>query len=545
MKNIVFVFTLLMTLSIFGQNKRTIKITVPNKTDDVFITGNQKAFGDWKPDEIKMNKESDFVRSIEVEITYPAEFKFTKGDWNSEGIVKNLMDNPNFIIKDENATASFEIKTWRDKIDAKKLGLDYDIKYINSSFFGDERMLNIYVPENYSPNKKYPVIYLTDGSGTNFPAVKGYVTAFSQPNFKLVPESIVVGVVHKSRNEEFYGEGNGKHFTDYLIKEVVPYIDAHYSTSGFNTMIGHSNGAEYNHELMVREDNPFRGFICLSTSFYGSEDIKDNLPSFFNTYNGKKMYYFIANGTYDSPDRYQSGQEFDSIYQQNTSSKIDFKSQDYKANHQTIVPLGLYDGLQFVFRNYSNLDVYPTIYDYVEKYKTNVKENYGIDIQYSRDDIEGYVLNTMNTKSKKDYEFIMKFVNDNRLHGGNTVDPVNTAMGYNMVDAFPEVIEYFNIALETSESIHPELFYGNALFAVTRAYEAEGRIDEGIAFFEKAKEKFPKAYSLGFNYQIAKFSLEHKIEIEKGKEALAYCKEHFKENKYFNKKSLSDLEAIQ
>ena len=254
---------LLLTVMVFGQTTQTIKVIVPNTTDEVYITGNQEALGNWNPKQVKMNRISDYERTISVNLSYPAEFKFTKGSWESEGITGNLLDNPNLNIIDGNAKSSFKVKTWRDNIQADKLGLEYDIKYINSKLFGDKRMLNIYVPENYSPDKKYPVIYLTDGSGTNFPAVKGYVSAFSQPNFKLIPQSIVVGVVHKSRNEELYNQGNGKYFTEYLLNEVVSYIDSTYNTSGFNVMIGHSNGAEFNHTLLVKEDNPFRGFISL------------------------------------------------------------------------------------------------------------------------------------------------------------------------------------------------------------------------------------------------------------------------------------------
>ncbi len=542
MKTLITIIFSLISLVSLGQELTTIKVSVPNKADEVFIVGNQDALGNWQPNKIKMDKTSDYERSITLELNFPAEFKFTKGSWESEGIVKSLLDNPNLKIKDVNANSSFKVKTWSDNIQADKLGLDYNIKYISSKLFGDKRMLNIYVPENYSPDKKYPVIYLTDGSGTNFPAVKGYVNAFSQPNFKLIPPSIVVGVVHKSRNEELYNEGNGKYFTEYLLNEVVPYIDSTYNTSGFNAMIGHSNGAEFNHTLMVRKNNPFRGFICLSTSFYGTEDIKNNLPSFLNNYNGKKMYYFIANGTYDSPDRYQAGLAFDTLYQQNPNAKIDFKSQTYKANHQTVVPLGLYNGLQFIFRDYSDLDVYPTIYDYAQNYLKNVKENYGIEGQITRGELEGYVLNIMKTKSKKDYEFLLKFVNESSLSEEVPTDPVNIAIGYFMVDAYDETIKYFNQALEEIETINPNLFYGNALYAATRAYKAKGKVAEGIIFLEKAREKLPEYFSLGFTYHIAKLSLENKVDIQKGKEALGYCKKNYRKNEEF---SMQDLMALE
>ena len=71
---------LLLTVMVFSQTTQTIKVIVPNKTDDVYITGNQEALGNWNPNQVKMEKISDYERSISVDLSYPAEFKFTKGD---------------------------------------------------------------------------------------------------------------------------------------------------------------------------------------------------------------------------------------------------------------------------------------------------------------------------------------------------------------------------------------------------------------------------------------------------------------------------------
>ena len=48
------IFTLLSFVS-FGQELTTIKVLVPNTTDEVFITGNQEALGSWEPNKIKMS----------------------------------------------------------------------------------------------------------------------------------------------------------------------------------------------------------------------------------------------------------------------------------------------------------------------------------------------------------------------------------------------------------------------------------------------------------------------------------------------------------
>lgn len=62
----------------------TIKLTVNNKEDTVYITGNQINLGDWNPEKVKMKKTSDLEREITLKLKSPAQFKFTKGNWDSE-----------------------------------------------------------------------------------------------------------------------------------------------------------------------------------------------------------------------------------------------------------------------------------------------------------------------------------------------------------------------------------------------------------------------------------------------------------------------------
>lgn len=78
-----------------------IKVKVNNKNDTIYITGNQSSLGDWNPNKIEMKKTSDYERSIVLKVQSPAQFKFTKGSWDTElqviGTYNNLTINP--VIK--------------------------------------------------------------------------------------------------------------------------------------------------------------------------------------------------------------------------------------------------------------------------------------------------------------------------------------------------------------------------------------------------------------------------------------------------------------
>ncbi|MBD0405403.1 alpha/beta hydrolase-fold protein [Flammeovirga sp. EKP202] len=94
----------------------TITCKVPHKKDQVYIVGNQKALGNWNPDKVKLEVVNDSIRTISLEVTNPAIFKFTRGDWSNEGFLKdrsnaNIMINP---LKEKEY--HFEIVNWADKM---------------------------------------------------------------------------------------------------------------------------------------------------------------------------------------------------------------------------------------------------------------------------------------------------------------------------------------------------------------------------------------------------------------------------------------------
>lgn len=86
-----------------------IRVKVNNKNDIVYITGNQANLGDWNPNKIEMKKISELEREISLKLQSPAQFKFTKGNWESELQVVGTYNN--VTIKPEvNKEYKFEIE---------------------------------------------------------------------------------------------------------------------------------------------------------------------------------------------------------------------------------------------------------------------------------------------------------------------------------------------------------------------------------------------------------------------------------------------------
>ena len=78
------------------------------KNDIVYITGNQSSLGDWNPNKIEMKKTTDYERSIVLKVQSPAQFKFTKGSWDTELQVIGTYNNVT-IKPEKNKEFEFEI----------------------------------------------------------------------------------------------------------------------------------------------------------------------------------------------------------------------------------------------------------------------------------------------------------------------------------------------------------------------------------------------------------------------------------------------------
>lgn len=559
---------LLFTVMVFSQTTQTIKVIVPNKTDDVYITGNQEALGNWNPNQVKMEKISDYERSITVDLSYPAEFKFTKGDWNSEGIIKELNNNPNQKLESSESKNIFTIKGWSNAIDGEALGLDYQVEFLPSQYvLGGSRQIKIALPNNYDPKKKYPVFYITDGEWRNFGVAKNYVESMAGEPYNIIPETILVGIIHGSSNGEsnrnkdldvFYEE-TGQQFKNFLFQELIPHINQEYSTSGFNVMIGHSNGAEYNHYLFLEDDNPFRGFISISTNLYGkrkNKDVDTRMANAIKNYNGDNFYYFVANAKYDSPDRIQAGDDYEKMYSKNPNPKLQFQKKSYEKDHNSVVPPALFDAISFVYKDYKKLEKYNTFYDFRDNYAKDMTALYGLDIEFTFSDVQSFFGQIFETKDEKQLDALYAFIEKHKLFlngvtqkpGG--MDAMNQGNLYYHIGVFEKSAKKFAEALEQINiTVEPMVYYGNFDFVVDnykklKDYKKLMEIlikSRDYAATNKVYDDGNKSILLKLNYLIASLSAEHNIAKKEGKKAKQYCLENYFQNKLFTLEEMNQL----
>ncbi|NVJ87456.1 MAG: hypothetical protein HWE15_14195 [Algoriphagus sp.] len=78
---------------------------------------------------------------------------------------------------------------------------DFDVN-IKSKALEDEWKIKIHLPQDYSEDKFYPVIYITDANSDNFEIASNYIDMLSLPDYDVIPKCILVGITQKQRLTE-------------------------------------------------------------------------------------------------------------------------------------------------------------------------------------------------------------------------------------------------------------------------------------------------------------------------------------------------------
>ena len=238
--------------------------TPPSDTRPVFITGN---FCKWLPDleEFRMEKISpdhySFQFPADLELTYPIEYKYTRGSWDQVELDRYGRPHGNRIIDQNEDVIDDFITRWQVDSSAKPNLLPI-IEVLSETFeipqFNKKRRVSVLLPHNYyeEPDRHYPVLYMTDaqnlfGDGSpygNWEIDKSLAKLAGEDKANV----IIVAIDHagEDRIQEFspydnprLGKGMGLHFLRFIINTLKPQIDKQYRTKPdrLNTGMGGSS----------------------------------------------------------------------------------------------------------------------------------------------------------------------------------------------------------------------------------------------------------------------------------------------------------------
>jgi predicted alpha/beta superfamily hydrolase len=189
---------------------------------------------------------------------------------------------------------------------------------VKSTILNETRVINIYLPEGYSPDSatRYPVIYLLDGGADeDFVHVVGLVKYNTTPWINRFPPSIVVGIASVKRQRDFTFAvsnldflaragfkksqipvyGGSEKFISFLEKELQPFIEKRYRTSASKTIIGESLGGLLATEILLKKPALFTTYIILDPSlWWGGESLLTQAPGLLKSANRQATKVYVG-----------------------------------------------------------------------------------------------------------------------------------------------------------------------------------------------------------------------------------------------------------
>ena len=368
----------------------------------------------------------------------------------------------------------------------EKIGI---LDSIYSKTLEEYRRIYVQFPDDYTPqsNKKYPVVFILDGE-VLLPTVKVFQSFYSGG---FTPEMILVGISNKnhrtrdlttSKITKKYGmpfneeNGEANNFSDFLEKELIPFIENTYPVTNFRTLIGHSYGGLFTINTLVNHPQLFSNYLAIDPSLDWDDQklLKDSEDKLANgNYKGKALFMSlngqlhmqnsqitIDNVMEDTTDFTlfaRSNIAFSKLVKQNTKNGLSCEWKFYPTDiHGTIAFPSIMDGLISLFEWYQMENT-----DKINSFDTPKKE----------------LLSTIKYRENKLKE-----------HFGYTVPPypeeLLNMLGYmNMDMKQPEKAKmYFELAID----YYPES--ANAYDSMADYYEAQGDLANAIKYVTKAFE---------------------------------------------------------
>lgn len=191
------------------------------------------------------------------------------------------------------------------------------------------RNVDVWLPENYSPEKKYSVLYMHDGQMLfdatttwnkqewqvddvvtklvaenkiedvivvgvwNIPTIR-HLDLFPQKAFDLLPKQEKEKMIEQAKAINLdLTKINSDNYLKFIVKEVKPFVDKQFSTysdAAHTAVMGSSMGGLISMCAICEYPEIFSKAACLSTHWIGLKDVENNpIPNAFFTYMQKKL----------------------------------------------------------------------------------------------------------------------------------------------------------------------------------------------------------------------------------------------------------------
>lgn len=165
----------------------------------------------------------------------------------------------------------------------------------------ERRDVRYYIPEDYTPEKQYPLIIVLDAERL-FDQVVAVSRYHSQ--YQGMPQALIVGI-HQEKDElRWYDcafeedtglpSDKGKAFYEFIGLEIIPYMVSAYRVAPFKMIVGYDITANFGNFYLFKEQSLFNAFISISP--YLAPEMEARVPQRLADLDQQIFYHLIAEG---------------------------------------------------------------------------------------------------------------------------------------------------------------------------------------------------------------------------------------------------------
>jgi predicted alpha/beta superfamily hydrolase len=186
---------------------------------------------------------------------------------------------------------------------------------IKSEYTNTEYPIEIFLPENFLPDKLYETVYCLDGESlfdTN-PNSEKVLNASKELSLKYGKQDVIfIGIGgYDLRLRDFTlptipataGEGGAENFANFIEHELIPKIENDFpvdTSAKSRVILGHSVGGSFASFLFAKHPEVFSNYLCLSPAFWYGDGVVLRCEEEDRAMNSsRKSIVFVGCGEYE------------------------------------------------------------------------------------------------------------------------------------------------------------------------------------------------------------------------------------------------------
>ncbi len=358
---------------------------------------------------------------------------------------------------------------------------------IQSEIMGDERTIQVFLPDGYEKNKiAYPVLYLLDGQRY---FLHGVSLQQSFLDFKQTAPFIIVGIAKNRLDRNRNYSSNAKNYLSFIENGVINFVDKEFRTTKKRLLFGWAYGGGFVIQTLLSKPALFDGYIAASP--FPIENKINDLDSLFAQSESFDKFLFFTSETSEGSVKEET-QKLNTLLESKAPKLLNWTFKKLEAEEHRSTPFTtLYHGIREYYQYFPELQFnsleefnaaggLPYVYNY---YEQRAKQ-YNFQAKLSDWTMFSLTRNAMRANNYRQFDtFVKEFKETNflkRLRINRAMSIANFHLQNNQYEA---ALKIYSLLVEQ----HPDS--EKPLNGLGNTYSAMNDEKTALKFYKKAKEK--------------------------------------------------------